>query len=122
MLGLDLVVHEPHELLLPGRVEVVRAHRGSGPDGREADLEERAGERRDDGGAVERGAQRRLVARVRHPHLLPGRGKLVQRLAPPADEPDLEPGAARLGQDEPSGVAGDAEERDRHGASVGCVA
>ena len=121
-LGLDLVVHEPDELLLAGRVEVVRADTGSGPHRRETDLEKRPGQRHDDVGAVERLAQRRLVARVGDAHLLSGHGELLQRLAPPADEPYLEPGPARLGEDEPPGEAGDAEERDRHRASVGCAA
>ena len=97
----------------------MRAHRRGGPDRGEPDVEERAGERGDHRRTLEGATQAGLVAGVRHPHLLPRRGEAFERVAPPADEAHFEPRAAGLREDELPRIARDAEERERHGSSVG---
>ncbi len=87
---LNPIVNEPDELLLAGRVEVVGARGHRGLNGREAEIEERAGERRDHARTFEGRAQRRRVASVGDAHLLARRGERVQRFAAPPDEPHLE--------------------------------
>ena len=109
----EALVHDSRERLLPADVEVVRTDRDRRADRLRAYLQERPRRRCDRESPVEGLDQLGLVARVRDADLLSVARQLLELLAPPAHEPKRQPELASLLDDEPAGVAGRPQHRER---------
>src|SRR5205085_1340045 len=107
------LVDQARECLLAGGVQIVSTCGDRLRDRGEAELEERPGAGSDREDAFEGRGERGGVPGIRHGYLVAFPRQLLQRLAPPADEPHRETKPAGVPDDELARVAGGAKDGER---------